>query len=687
MIVVGLTSGTSADGIDAAVVSLRGAPARLDWQLLAHITVPYAAELRERIFAAFRPETGTVDQLCRLNFELGEAFADAALAAMDAAHLKPSDVALIGSHGQTVWHEPPTETQGGATLQIGSAAVIAERTGITTISDFRARDVAAGGHGAPLVSFLDGMLFRHPTRTRTIQNIGGIANVTVLPPLSSTRDVIAFDTGPGNMLIDFCAVCASAGVRWSDRDGDLAARGHVSAPLLDELIGHPYLRLPPPKTTGREVFGAQFGAEIWQRGKALKLSDEDIVATVTAFTAESIVRAYRDFVPVPVDEMYLAGGGAHNRTLVEMIRARVAPVQVHHHDVLGLSASAKEAVLFAVLAYETYHGRAGNLPTATGARHAVVLGDITPGKTPAAHRRADTSSLTEARNPATADIDTLPTLEMLHRINDADARVADAVREELPHIAVTVDAIADRLRAGGRLIYIGAGTSGRLGVLDAAEIPPTFGVPPDRVVALIAGGERAITQSIEGAEDDAGAGERDVSGLNVSERDAVVGIAASGETRYVLGGMAEAKRRGAFVVGVACNHPSPMEQVAQLVITPLVGPEVLTGSTRLKAGTAQKMVLNMISTGVMIRLGKTFGNLMVDVQLTNTKLRARARRIVEQACGLSATDAEALLSQCDGQVKTAIVMALARVSPEQARRRLNQANGSIRAALNADDHT
>ncbi len=686
MIVVGLTSGTSADGIDAAVVSLRGEPPRLDWQLLAHITVPHPAELREKIFAAFRPETGTVARLCRLNFDLGEAFANAALAVMDVAHLKPSAVALIGSHGQTVWHEPPTEAQAGATLQIGSAAVIAERTGITTISDFRARDVAASGHGAPLVSFLDGMLFRHPTLTRTIQNIGGIANVTVLPPLSSTRDVIAFDTGPGNMLIDFCVARASAGVRWFDRGGELAARGRVSEPMLDELMGHSYLRLPPPKTTGRELFGAQLGAEIWQHGKALDLSDEDIVATVTAFTAESIARAYRDFVLVPVEEMYLAGGGAHNRTLVEMIRARVAPVQVHHHDVLGLSASAKEAVLFAVLAYETYHGRAGNLPTATGARHTVVMGDITPGETPAAQRRADTSSLTEARNPATSDIDTLPTLEMLRRINHADARVADAVWEELPYIAVTVDAIADRLRAGGRLIYIGAGTSGRLGVLDAAEIPPTFSVSPDRVVALIAGGERAITQSIEGAEDDAGAGERDVTGLNVSERDAIVGIAASGETPYVLGGMAEAKRRGAFVVGVACNHPSPMEQVAQLIIAPLVGPEVLTGSTRLKAGTAQKLVLNMISTGVMIRLGKTFGNLMVDMQLTNRKLRARARRIVEQACDLSAADAEALLSQCDGQVKTAIVTALARVSPEQARRRLSQAHGSVRAAMNADDH-
>ena len=380
MIVVGLMSGTSADGIDAAVVSLRGAPPRLDWQLLAHITVPHPADLREKIFAMFRPETGTVDRVCRLDFDLGEAFAQAALAVIDAARLEPDDIALIGSHGQTIWHEPPTAAQPGATLQIGSGAVIAERTGITTISNLRARDVAAGGHGAPLVSFLDWLLFRHPTRTRAIQNIGGIGNVTFLPPLASSRDAIAFDTGPGNMLIDYCATRATLGTQSFDRGGAIAARGRVNTAWLDELMAHPYLRMPPPKTTGRELFGTQLGAEIWQRGKTLGSADEDIVATITAFTAESIARAYRDFAPAPIDEVYLAGGGALNPTLVVMIRARLAPTEIHQHDELGLSANAKEAVLFAVLAYETYHGRAGNLPGCTGAQRAVLMGDITPGR-------------------------------------------------------------------------------------------------------------------------------------------------------------------------------------------------------------------------------------------------------------------------------------------------------------------
>ena len=267
--------------------------------------------------------------------------------------------------------------------------------------------------------------------------------------------------------------------------------------------------------------------------------------------------------------------------------------------------------------------------------------------------------LTESINPRTRDIDCIPTLAMVRLIADEDARVAPAVMAEAENIARAIDAIAERMQRGGRLIYIGAGTSGRLGVLDASEIPPTFGVPPGRVIGLIAGGARAITESIEGAEDDANAGVQEIVRANVTNIDAVVGIAASGTTPYVIGGMTEAKRRGAFVAGIACNRPSPMQDIADVMIAPLVGPEVITGSTRLKAGTAQKLVLNMLSTGVMIRLGKTFGNLMVDVQTTNVKLRDRARRIVETACDLSPEKASALLTQCDGEVKTAIVVALA----------------------------
>lgn len=287
---------------------------------------------------------------------------------------------------------------------------------------------------------------------------------------------------------------------------------------------------------------------------------------------------------------------------------------------------------------------------------------------------------TESRNPATANIDALPTLDMVRLINAQDARVPEAVAVELPRIADAIDRMVERMQSGGRLIYVGAGTSGRLGVLDASECPPTFGTPPEWVVGVIAGGERALTHSIEGAEDDAEAGARDIAASNVTERDSVVGIAASGRTPYVIGGMIEAKRRGAFVVSLACNRPSPMEDVADVSIAPLTGPEVLTGSTRLKAGTAQKLVLNMLSTGVMIRLGKTFGNLMVNVQPSNVKLKVRARRIIEQACGITVEQAAAALEAC-GSVPVAIVSTLAGVTPDEARRRLQAAGGVLRQAL------
>lgn len=289
--------------------------------------------------------------------------------------------------------------------------------------------------------------------------------------------------------------------------------------------------------------------------------------------------------------------------------------------------------------------------------------------------------ITETRNPNTVNIDTVSTLEMVRLLNAEDSRVPAIVALELDHIAAAIDAIAQRMVKGGRLIYLGAGTSGRLAVLDASECPPTFGVAPDQVMALIAGGERAIRYSVEGAEDDREAGARDLAAQQVTALDSVVGVAASGRTPYVLGGMAEAKRRGALVVSLACHHPSPMASLAEIWIAPVTGAEALTGSTRLKAGTAQKLVLNMLSTGVMIRLGKSYSNLMVDVQTSNAKLHDRARRIVAMACGLTPEAAEAALAACDYEVKTAIVAQLGGLAPEAARARLARAGGVVRAAL------
>jgi N-acetylmuramic acid 6-phosphate etherase len=290
-------------------------------------------------------------------------------------------------------------------------------------------------------------------------------------------------------------------------------------------------------------------------------------------------------------------------------------------------------------------------------------------------------TLTEERNLLTIDIDTLPTIDMLTLINAEDQKVARAVRDELPKIAAAVDAITHRLQRGGRLIYIGAGTSGRLGVLDASECPPTFGTPPELVIGLIAGGNVALTDAVEGAEDDQEGGAREIGELTINLNDCVVGVAASGRTPYAIGGLEEAKRRGALTISIACNRPSPLEELADIGIAPIVGAEVISGSTRLKAGTAQKMVLNMISTAVMIRLGKTYSNLMVDVQPTNIKLRQRALRIVASATGLGLEQAGELLQACDGEVKTTIVAELAGVSPKMARERLRETGGYVRKAV------
>jgi N-acetylmuramic acid 6-phosphate etherase len=291
--------------------------------------------------------------------------------------------------------------------------------------------------------------------------------------------------------------------------------------------------------------------------------------------------------------------------------------------------------------------------------------------------------LTETRHPESARIDQLSTLEMLEVINAADRTVADAVHAELPRIAQAVDGIAERLEKGGRLFYTGAGTSGRLGVLDASECPPTYNVDPGMVVGLIAGGDYALRHSIEGAEDDPGQGVEDLKEHGLRPGDTLVGIAASGRTPYVVGGMIYANQLGALTVGLSCVPGSEVECRAKIAITPAVGPEVITGSTRMRAGTATKLVLNMLSTGAMIRIGMVYGNLMVNVQPTNVKLKDRAIRIIAAATGVEEDRAAELLAQA-GTVRVAIVMQKLGITPEQAQGQLDMAKGRLRSALGED---
>lgn len=298
-----------------------------------------------------------------------------------------------------------------------------------------------------------------------------------------------------------------------------------------------------------------------------------------------------------------------------------------------------------------------------------------------------TSMITESRNPASADIDSLPTLDMLRVINHEDQTVALAVEKTLPQVAQVVDAVAQAFRLGGRLIYMGAGTSGRLGILDASECPPTFGTPAEQVVGLIAGGHKAILKAVENAEDNRELAVSDLKALNFSEKDVLVGIAASGRTPYVLGGMEYALSLGATVAAVSCNPDSEMSRLASIAITPVVGPEVITGSSRMKAGTAQKLILNMITTGAMIRAGKVYGNLMADVEATNAKLVERQKRIVMAATECDRATAEQALAACDGHCKTAIVMILAQLSAGGAKALLAQHQGFIRDALTGAAHS
>ena len=386
--VVGLMSGTSADGVDAAVVDIArsrgGSRVGGRVKVVAFETFPYPAAVRRAVMDASRPQTGRVDEICHLNFVLGELFAEAVLKLASKHGIDLGSIDLVGSHGQTIHHLPKGRRFGRrkvrSTLQIGEPAVIAERTGITTVANFRPRDIAAGGEGAPLVACADYVLFAHARTRRAVQNIGGIANVTWLPAGGGLADVIAFDTGPGNMVIDRVVHLLSNGRRDYDPSGRLAARGKADEALLAELMRRAYLRRRPPKSTGREEFGSDFADALHARAREKRIGPADLLATVTAFTACSIADAYRRFLPAAPDEVILCGGGARNRTLARLLQQRLHPAKVTTTDEFGIPADAKEAVSFAILAERTIRGAAGNVPAATGASRPVVLGTIVPGR-------------------------------------------------------------------------------------------------------------------------------------------------------------------------------------------------------------------------------------------------------------------------------------------------------------------
>lgn len=386
MRVLGLMSGTSGDGIDVALVRIHGR----GWRLRAHLenscTLPYSPRVRRlllRLANANRQPILSVAEISEANFLLGELFARAARQACRRFRVRLAAIDLIGSHGHTVHHQPSagkrTSAQVASTLQLGEPAVIAERTGVPVVANFRARDLAAGGQGAPLVPYVDYLLYRHPRRGRVALNLGGIANLTVIPANASPQKVFAFDTGPGNMVIDAVIEHGTRRRLRYDRSGRLAARGQPLAPLLRRLLRHSYFRQRPPKSTGREQFGQEFAESFLRRAQRSSLSDR--VRTATELTVESIRVAFDRFIlpRARVHDVILGGGGTRNTFLVERLRQSLPALTFIPAGQLGVEGKAKEAFAFAVLAYQTWHGQPANLPSATGARHPVVLGAIVPG--------------------------------------------------------------------------------------------------------------------------------------------------------------------------------------------------------------------------------------------------------------------------------------------------------------------
>ena len=371
MIVIGLMSGTSVDGIDAAVVKISGTEEDLKVKLLAGETFAYPKKLRDEILAVCEGKALSIAQFAELDDAIALQFANAAQK-IRSQH----SAELIGSHGQTIYHRPPEANQLGYSLQVGRGELIAHLTGIKTVADFRSADIALGGEGAPLVPKIDACLLSHPTKSRAIQNLGGIGNVAYLPPKTSNQTQFGWDTGPGNVLIDMAVARLTNGTKTYDHDGQWAAQGSPYLPLVNQWLQQDFFQQPPPKSTGRELFSQDYLERCWQEMERAKLSDRDCLATITELTVASIVHSYQHFLPQIPDRVLLCGGGSKNSYLRQRLQAELTSARISTTDEVGIDSNFKEAIAFAVLAYWRVKSIPGNLPQVTGATRSVLLGDI-----------------------------------------------------------------------------------------------------------------------------------------------------------------------------------------------------------------------------------------------------------------------------------------------------------------------
>lgn len=768
-------SGTSMDGCDAVLVEISQPTSQTRPLIVtkSFITHPMSDQLRVQIKKQLDPNSSRIDELTKLDAALSIWFIEAVDALLAHAGLSRQDIDLIGSHGQTMWHDVNT-ADNPMTWQLSDGSFIAAVTGVTTVCDFRTADVAVGGQGAPLIPFFDQLMYGGGDINIALQNIGGIGNVTLVPSKSTLAArakgtaTLGFDTGPGNMLIDRFVEKLTNGAQRYDCGGQMAAKGVVCEDLLEQWLAHPFFSQQPPKSTGREQFGHAYADERLAAALSRGLSAEDAVATVTALTARTISMAYQVAFNQPglevkdsniigtatsslfPDKVIVAGGGARNVTLMNMLETLLAPAVVVRAGAEKLSAEdsghsdiesdSKEAVAFALFAYLAALGQSNHLPVTTGASKQVILGKICPGENyqrvllaarnnnyynnynnynnnintsssrlPQAVKATSIPasdgdkliagiSVTETRNASSMRIDTLSAQDVVKLMNSEDEHVFRVVAELRAVIASVAENIAACIAAGGHVFYVGAGSSGRLGVLDASEIPPTFSAPAAWFTGVIAGGDTALRHAVEGAEDHPEYGKRDILDRGVCGVDIVIGVAASGKTPYVHGALQAAKESAqCATVLITCNPHPVRESYVDTVIAAVVGPELITGSTRLKAGTATKLILNQLSTTAMILSGKTYGNLMVDVKVSNAKLRRRAIGIIrtiaaskvdsgdndDSECSemLSEREAEALLDDAGGQVKVAVAMHMAGLSKVDAEEALRCCQGRLSSVI------
>lgn len=656
---VGLMTGTVLDGnIDVALLRTDGERVTDfgGWRLSPY--PPGLLDLLERALAEARlwnfegPEPAIFaeasEALTRAQAEAVRDLADSAGPGLDR-------IGLVGFHGQTVLHRASEPGRIGATRQLGDGALMANLLGVPVAWDFRSADVAAGGQGAPLSAIYHKALLDMAGAgpETAVLNLGGVANVTA----RHGDSVIAFDTGPANApLNDFVR---AAGLGPMDRDGALALSGHVDEDRLARLLSHPWLSQPWPKSLDRYSFTASM---------ADGMTPADGAATLTAFTAGAVGKAL-DLLPERPRRLIVCGGGRRNPAIMAALAQR-AEVQALPAESLGWRGDAIEAECFAFLAARVHRGLPISFPATTGAPRPMTGGRLSYPR-PATERAA----------PRFAAVEDWPTADLLEAVLEGQAAAIAAVRGAARPLSRAVEAAADRLTGGGRLIVLGAGTSGRIAVQDLVELRPTFSWPENRSIPLIAGGEAALITAREGAED---AGPEAIAALDAAGLDAgdvVIGVAASGGTPFTVAGLCHARDRGALTIALYNSPGAAMGLAAEHPILLDTGAEVIAGSTRMKAGTAQKAALNALSTGIMVRLGYVHRGKMVQMLPTNAKLRLRAEAMVADLAGVSAARAAETLDVAGGRIPLAVVMLARGLERSAAEALLARHGGNLGRAL------